>query len=626
MTHRFDSDFRVPYGAYNDTPPEKPDDFVKDWTKGKTKLAAWMASNCKLTSWPRSEFVHNLSKLIPIDMFGKCGDKECKNGNECRKILRNYKFYFALENQHCRDYITEKFWYNALGNDVVPIVFGAARSEYEKVAPPHSFIHLDDFSSMEQFLDYIKLLDNKPGLYNSYFDWKKQGTVRRITLREEFTKSLICDISLTLKQKKDSNESFHFQMKENFWNDTSKEIITKDRAEGIHLDSFNFREEASRVDPVVWNFLTAITQGPHEKGKKKDIVASMVLLFRQLSLSLSISTSFPVAVQVDNSTMEPANEPFVSAPQNVPTTVLEQFHQVSSNIQDRDTSRPSTSRNPYTSLSLSDFELDGNDKSSVTKLGEKVFLYMLVKSVAQSEFPDLVLPDLKGSFAGVTPSPEQSKAHFVSVLHAPADSQHTLLDVLDLLHNKHQVGEKIDYLVVAGDGKTYHLLLRLQRMYGEELGWMLPFIGDWHLLKNSQAPLLKVYLDAGLLDLLSVFHKGSTLKAVSKASGFQKTHHFLLQCQNRTDRGTTSHIVDENVNREDKLPLDSDDGSDGELDYSDRDENSDFIQQDESDEYNSDADIYNDIDAVVHERLFCSERMDVNFECRHLQPLYQFVC
>lgn len=73
------------------------------------------------------------------------------------------------------------------------------------------------------------------------------------------------------------------------------------------------------------------------------------------------------------------------------------------------------------------------------------------------------------------------------------------------------------------------------------------------------------------------------------------------QCQNRTDRGTTSQIVDENVNREDKLPLDSDDGSDGELDYSDRDENSDFIQQDESDEYNSDADIYNDIDAVVHE-------------------------
>lgn len=220
MTHRFDSDFRVPYGAYNDTPPENPDDFVKDWTKGKTKLAAWMASNCKLTSWPRSEFVHNLSKLIPIDMFGKCGGKECKNGDECRKILRNYKFYFALENQHCRDYITEKFWYNALCNDVVPIVFGAARSEYEKVAPPHSFIHLDDFSSMEQFLDYIKLLDNNPGLYNSYFDWKKHGTVRRITLREEYTKSLICDISTTLKVKKDSDEAYNFRMREDFWVDS----------------------------------------------------------------------------------------------------------------------------------------------------------------------------------------------------------------------------------------------------------------------------------------------------------------------------------------------------------------------------------------------------------------------
>ena len=40
-------------------------------------------------------------------------------------FIAKHKFYLAFENSlHCNDYISEKFWRNALGNGAVPIVYG----------------------------------------------------------------------------------------------------------------------------------------------------------------------------------------------------------------------------------------------------------------------------------------------------------------------------------------------------------------------------------------------------------------------------------------------------------------------------------------------------------------------
>ncbi|KAJ8048223.1 hypothetical protein HOLleu_00452 [Holothuria leucospilota] len=109
-----------------------------------------------------------------------------------------------------------------------------------------------------------------------------------------------------------------------------------------------------------------------------------------------------------------------------------------------------------------------------------------------------------------------------------AESQQTMLSVLYILHEKHQTGIRTAFLVVAGDCKTYDIIIHLKRLY-EELDWVIPYLGEWHLLKNSQPALLKLYSDAGLKTLMSLFHKGATLKAVSSATGFKKTHYFLLQ-------------------------------------------------------------------------------------------------
>ncbi|XP_072166545.1 glycoprotein 3-alpha-L-fucosyltransferase A-like [Diadema setosum] len=111
-------------------------------------------------------------------MYGSCGDLPCPRDEQCNLELRKHKFYLALENSECRDYITEKFWRNALLNDIVPVVYGPPREDYEKVFPPEAFIHVQDFHSVKELADYLIEVDKDESLYNSYFEWKKFGSVQ----------------------------------------------------------------------------------------------------------------------------------------------------------------------------------------------------------------------------------------------------------------------------------------------------------------------------------------------------------------------------------------------------------------------------------------------------------------
>ena len=66
-------------------------------------------------------------------------------------VSKKYKFYLAFENSNCVDYITEKFW-DSLKHKLLPIVMGARVEDYEAVAPPNSFLHVDSFSGPEDTL------------------------------------------------------------------------------------------------------------------------------------------------------------------------------------------------------------------------------------------------------------------------------------------------------------------------------------------------------------------------------------------------------------------------------------------------------------------------------------------
>ena len=84
-------------------------------------------SHC-VTPNRREEYVDQLSKHIQVDVYGACGPLTCPRSQEdhCFAMLdTHYKFYLALENSNCKDYITEKFFTNGLQSVVVVVVLGA---------------------------------------------------------------------------------------------------------------------------------------------------------------------------------------------------------------------------------------------------------------------------------------------------------------------------------------------------------------------------------------------------------------------------------------------------------------------------------------------------------------------
>ena len=112
-----------------------------------------------------------------MDIYGSCGSLKCpRRDGDCVEMLqKDYKFYLAFENSNCKDYVTEKFFTNALHNGVVPIVMGASVEEYAAIAPPHSFLHVDQFDSPAALAEYLKLLDGDDNLYNEFFQWRTKG-------------------------------------------------------------------------------------------------------------------------------------------------------------------------------------------------------------------------------------------------------------------------------------------------------------------------------------------------------------------------------------------------------------------------------------------------------------------
>eukprot|EP00058_Branchiostoma_floridae_P000548 XP_002586036.1 hypothetical protein BRAFLDRAFT_273851 [Branchiostoma floridae] len=179
FTYRNDSDILATWGHITQTYQElseTPPDPNKDYAKQKTELVLWYVSNC-YKHLSRFSYVTELKKHIKVDILGACGNEShCpKKDRQCFiEHLHQYKFYLAFENFICVEYITEKFWDNSLRNEIVPIVLGAPRDDYERFAPPKSFIHVDDFNSPKELANYLKYLDQNDDEYNQYFAWKTQ--------------------------------------------------------------------------------------------------------------------------------------------------------------------------------------------------------------------------------------------------------------------------------------------------------------------------------------------------------------------------------------------------------------------------------------------------------------------
>ena len=133
------------------------------------------------------------------------------------------------------------------------------------------------------------------------------------------------------------------------------------------------------------------------------------------------------------------------------------------------------------------------------------------------------------TFSSITHS-QPSNIVYLPIVDMHADTREAMEVVLSKLHSEYGIGVTSQHLVVAGDQKTYTRLQELKHAYGSDLNWLVPFIGDWHLLHNFHSVLMKVYYDAGLRDLaVSSGFRGETLTSLKRCSNFKRTHAFLLQ-------------------------------------------------------------------------------------------------
>lgn len=143
---------------------------------------AWFVSNCDSHSG-REEYVHRL-RLQPgihVDIYGNCASKlnshiipiQCKKGtpNCLEKTLKHYRFYLSFENSKCDTYITEKYWMQGASGLLVPIVLGARREHYRRIAVPNSYLHADDYPKPEDLAKKLYELNRNETLYNEYLLW-----------------------------------------------------------------------------------------------------------------------------------------------------------------------------------------------------------------------------------------------------------------------------------------------------------------------------------------------------------------------------------------------------------------------------------------------------------------------
>ncbi|XP_028853953.1 alpha-(1,3)-fucosyltransferase 9-like [Denticeps clupeoides] len=168
-SYRQDSDIFMPYGKLINQPSANFKIPKKD------KVVCWIISHWD-RNLKRHRYYEELKEHINISMFGTSVGKPV-DSESFPKIMSSCKFYLSFENSIHVDYVTEKL-FNPLLFGTVPVVLGPPRENYEEHVPGDSFIHVDDFPSLKELADKLRLLDKNPALYEQYFNWHKSYQIQ----------------------------------------------------------------------------------------------------------------------------------------------------------------------------------------------------------------------------------------------------------------------------------------------------------------------------------------------------------------------------------------------------------------------------------------------------------------
>ena len=176
MWHRSDADLYFPYflpTLINNNKTESKGAQPTNVYKSKTKEITGKISNCR-DSGRRYRLVNKLQKYLFIDMFGKCYDNVCgvpEDHRSCDTIREQYKFYLGLENSQCKDFVTGKYWWALIRNQIPIVNWDYSFVNSDNVIP-NSFISINNFQDIETLAQFVKNVSSNESLYNSYFTWR----------------------------------------------------------------------------------------------------------------------------------------------------------------------------------------------------------------------------------------------------------------------------------------------------------------------------------------------------------------------------------------------------------------------------------------------------------------------
>ena len=221
ITYDRKSDIYLPYGKYRQISQREKPPKMKNFARGRQSAAVWFVSNCDVLL--RNQAVQVIDKYLPVYVGGRCSKNYerriyCKkndslsNLNKCAMKIKRFKFYLAFESGFCNDYVTEKYWDNAIENDVLPIVLNGANNS--DILIPNSYIDMQNFKTLDDLGKYLRYVASNDSEYNKYFKWKiKYKKVKR--LEWPYPDELVCN--LCKKAHEDSPKKTHLLSE--FWND-----------------------------------------------------------------------------------------------------------------------------------------------------------------------------------------------------------------------------------------------------------------------------------------------------------------------------------------------------------------------------------------------------------------------
>ena len=184
MSYQRAANITIPYGSVikRASPlPALPADLTNDRTSDSGAIAVIVLTNCHVINVIYQKLTI-LQKHINIDTVGRCFKldvSQCETSHsDCMKALsQTHYFYIAFENGDCDDYTSEKVWQYSFENGLVPILWSST-IDYKAILPPHSYINVADFPSIEQFAQHVMMVASSKHEYGKYHEWRLYYDIR----------------------------------------------------------------------------------------------------------------------------------------------------------------------------------------------------------------------------------------------------------------------------------------------------------------------------------------------------------------------------------------------------------------------------------------------------------------